>query len=107
MPGDAAVRGHLELLLLAALAKGDAHGYVLIERLREQSEGSLVLAEGSVYPLLHQLEDRGSVTSSWEYRDGRKRRVYSLTRPGRTRLAEKRRDWTEFVQTIDFVLGPA
>ena len=71
MEGDA-LRGHLELLLLAALARTDQHGYALIEWLRTQSAGALDLGEGSVYPALRRLEAAGCVTSSWRTDDGRR-----------------------------------
>ncbi len=62
MEGDA-LRGHLELLLLAALARREQHGYALIEWLRAQSAGALDLGEGSVYPALRRLEAAGCATS--------------------------------------------
>ncbi len=104
MNGDA-LRGHLELLLLAALAGGASHGYALIEWLRERSEGALDLGEGSVYPALHRLERAGLVHSSWQRTVGRRRRVYELTKLGRERLSEERKDWTALVKTVDLVLA--
>jgi PadR family transcriptional regulator PadR len=104
MNGDA-LRGHLELLLLAALASGECHGYALIEWLRLQSEGALELGEGSVYPALHRLEAAGMVASAWEKTAGRRRRVYRLTTLGRERLGEERRGWMTLVKTVDLVLG--
>ena len=104
MNGDA-LRGHLELLLLAALARGEQHGYALIEWLRSQSEGTLELGEGSVYPALHRLEAAGVVASAWQRTAGRRRRVYRLTKLGRERLGEERRSWASLVRTVDLVLG--
>lgn len=60
-----AVHGHLDGLVLAALASGPAHGYALIELLRERSGGFFELPEGSVYPALHRLERAGMVESAW------------------------------------------
>jgi transcriptional regulator len=104
MNGDA-LRGHLELLLLAALARGESHGYALIEWLRDRSDGALDLGEGSVYPALHRLERAGLVAGSWQRADGRRRRVYRLTKPGRARLGEERKGWAELVATVDQVLA--
>jgi transcriptional regulator len=104
MNGDA-LRGHLELLLLAALARGESHGYALIEWLRDRSEGALDLGEGSVYPALHRLERAGLVDSSWQRSDGRRRRIYRLTKLGRARLGEQRVDWQTLVRTVDLVLA--
>jgi PadR family transcriptional regulator PadR len=104
MNGDA-LRGHLELLLLAALSRGERHGYALIEWLRTQSDGALELGEGSVYPALHRLEAAGFVASSWQRSAGRRKRVYQLTDLGRERLGDERRGWNTLVETVDLVLG--
>ena len=63
------LKGHLDLLLLAVLAGGRAHGYTVISALRQRSEGTFDLPEGTVYPALHRLEDAGLLSSSWA--DGR------------------------------------
>lgn len=103
MEGDA-LRGHLELLLLAALARREQHGYALIEWLRTQSAGALDLGEGSVYPALRRLEAAGCVSSSWRTDGGRRRRVYRLTKRGKTRLRSERQGWDDLVRTVDLVL---
>jgi len=104
MNGDA-LRGHLELLLLAALERGESHGYALIEWLRDRSDGALDLGEGSVYPALHRLERAKLVSGSWQRTAGRRRRVYRLTKSGRARLAEERSGWVTLVKTVDRVLA--
>jgi DNA-binding PadR family transcriptional regulator len=103
MEGDA-LRGHLELLLLAALARSEQHGYALIEWLRTQSGGALDLGEGSVYPALRRLEAAGSVKSSWRSDGGRRKRVYWLTKRGEARLRSERDGWHELVRTVGLVL---
>ena len=60
-----AVRGHLDLLLLSELARGPGHGYALIERIRDRSEGAFEFPEGSIYPALHRLERGGLLKSAW------------------------------------------
>ena len=104
MEGDA-LRGHLELLLLAALTRSEQHGYALIEWLRAQSEGALDLGEGSVYPALRRLEASGCVTSSWRTDGGRRKRVYRLTKRGEERLHSERQSWNDLVHTVELVLG--
>jgi PadR family transcriptional regulator, regulatory protein PadR len=101
--GDA-LRGHLELLLLAALARAEQHGYALIEWLRNQSAGALDLGEGSVYPALRRLEAAGFVTSSWRTDGGRRKRVYRLTKRGEARLRSEREGWNDLVRTVGLVL---
>lgn len=103
MEGDA-LRGHLEFLLLVALAHTDQHGYALIEWLRERSAGALDLGEGSVYPALRRLEATGSVASSWRNDGGRRKRVYRLTKRGQQRLSSEREDWNTLVRTVGLVL---
>jgi len=103
MEGDA-LRGHLELLLLAALAQEDRHGYALIEWLRARSDGALDLGEGSVYPALRRLEAAGCVSSSWRADGGRRKRVYRLTKLGEKRLRAERDGWHDLVRTVGLVL---
>jgi PadR family transcriptional regulator PadR len=101
------VKGHLELLLLSALEAGPAHGYALIERLREQSEGKLDFPEGTIYPALHRLERSGGVRSDWDQSAPRKRRVYTLTSQGRTELLRQREAWREFARAVELVVRGA
>jgi len=103
MEGDA-LRGHLELLLLAALARAEQHGYALIEWLRAQSDGALDLGEGSVYPALRRLEAAGFVTSAWRADGRRRKRVYRLTKRGERRLSSERDGWHDLVRTVGLVL---
>jgi DNA-binding PadR family transcriptional regulator len=103
MEGDA-LRGHLELLLLAALARAEQHGYALIEWLRTQSDGALDLGEGSVYPALRRLEAAGFATSAWRTDGGRRKRVYRLTKRGEARLQSERQGWNDLVHTVGLVL---
>ncbi len=99
------LKGHLDLLLLATVADEPAHGYLVVERLKERSGGALDLAEGTVYPALYRLERSGLLASDWDAASGRRRRVYRLTRRGRGALAEKRGEWREFSQVVRAVLA--
>lgn len=98
-------KGHVDLLLLAVLEDGAAHGYGLVEALRERSRGTFELPEGTIYPALYRLERRGLVASSWKTVAGRRRRVYRLTRSGRAELERQRSDWREFAQAMEEVLA--
>jgi PadR family transcriptional regulator, regulatory protein PadR len=97
------LRGHLELLLLATIAAEPAHGYRVLEALRERSEGAFELAEGTLYPALYRLERAGLLASSWSTVEGRRRRTYRLTRRGRSALATERRDWELFARAVRLV----
>ena len=90
------LKGHLDLLLLAVVSSGAAHGYLLIRRLAEASDGALELPEGTLYPALHRLESKELLESSWTSVGGRRRRIYSLTRAGEQALARERLAWGHF-----------
>jgi PadR family transcriptional regulator PadR len=106
MRGEA-LKGHLDLLLLAVLDRGAAHGYAVVERLREQSGGAFDLPEGTIYPALHRLEADGLLASRWSEHDGRRRRTYHLTARGRTAFARRREDWRHFIRSVALVVEPA
>jgi PadR family transcriptional regulator, regulatory protein PadR len=101
------LKGHLDLLLLAALRGQRLHGYALIEALRAQSGGTFELPEGTVYPALHRLERAGLLSSRWSTESGRRRRVYQLTRKGEEALDDRRRAWHEFSTGVDLVVDEA
>jgi DNA-binding PadR family transcriptional regulator len=99
------LRGHLDGLLLACLQTGAAHGYELIQRLHQRSDGTFDLPEGTIYPVLRRLEGDGHVSSRWEDAQGRRRRVYTLTAKGRRHLNAQRAEWDGFVIAIEGVFG--
>jgi len=98
------LKGNVDLLLLSVLEDGPAHGYGLVEAIKERSEGAFELAEGTVYPSLYRLEGRRLVASTWETVGGRRRRVYRLTRPGRAALVRQREEWRTFADAMTAVL---
>ena len=101
------LKGHLDLLVLAVLAVGPAHGYAVIERLRNRSGEVFDLPEGTVYPVLHRLEKSGLLISEWSTASGRRRRTYSLTKSGRASLQDEHRQWEQFSTAVGSVLGGA
>ena len=98
------VKGSLDLLLMGVLRRGPAHGYAIIAALRERTSGEFELAEGTIYPALHRLENAGLVSSSVDLAQGRRRRTYALTPRGREQFAAQRRDWQGFVANMQAVL---
>jgi PadR family transcriptional regulator, regulatory protein PadR len=101
------VKGHLDLLLLSALEPSPAHGYLLIERLREQSEGAFSFPEGTIYPALHRLEEGALLSSRWADDSPRRRRVYELTPRGREELRRRVADWDRFASAVSLVVAGA
>ena len=99
------LKGHLDLLLLHVLNNEPAHGYQVVCRLRDQSDGAFALAEGTVYPALHRLERQGLLASDWDDEGPRRRRVYRLTPLGRGSLQARRAEWTQFAVGVSAVLG--
>ena len=80
--------------MLAILAEGDSYGYAIIKRVGELSGGQLRWTDGMLYPVLHRLERLGYVEARWATAEnGRRRRYYRLTGPGRAHLATERRHW--------------
>jgi PadR family transcriptional regulator, regulatory protein PadR len=99
------LKGHLDLLLLSVLSRGPGHGYEVITRLRDRSDGAFELPEGTVYPALHRLEEAGLLASTWDVVSGRRRRIYQLTLAGAAALAAESRQWREFSGSMTRVLG--
>jgi DNA-binding PadR family transcriptional regulator len=105
--GDA-LRGQLEGMVLAALARGEAHGFEVLRRLEELGCGALSLKEGTLYPVLYRLEGAGQLRAEWEANSGRRgprRRIYRLTAKGRRDLARHREAWAQFVTIVGAILG--
>jgi DNA-binding PadR family transcriptional regulator len=100
------LKGHLDAIVLAALEAGPAHGYAIIETIKNRSTNTFDLPEGTVYPALHRLEQAGLLSSAWTTPPGgRRRRVYSLTKTGSAALAERRKVWGRFSRAVDTLLG--
>lgn len=100
------LKGHLDLIVLAALSVGPAHGYAIIAEIRRRSGEAFDLPEGTIYPVLHRLEQTGLLVSHWvNAESGRRRRVYQLTPRGKGALAERRAVWQQFSDAIANLLG--
>jgi PadR family transcriptional regulator PadR len=102
------LKGNLDLLLLSVLARGPAHGYAVIAALRDRSEGTFDLPEGTVYPALHRLERARLLSARWQRGEdaagGRRRKVYVLTTAGEAALAAERSRWQRFTSGMGTVL---
>src|SRR5712691_921995 len=98
------LKGHLDLLLLAAVQARPMHGYGIAETLRARSRGAFDLPEGTLYPALHRLERAGLLASHWSEVNGRRRRVYQVTRKGHRALAKRHDEWRDFARAIHAVI---
>lgn len=101
-------QGTLDLLILQALAHGPMHGFGIGQRLRQLAEEALQIEEGSLYPALYRIENRGWIRSQWRETENRRRaRYYQLTASGRRQLTRERAAWRELTQAIGKVLEAA
>ncbi|MGE5176709.1 MAG: PadR family transcriptional regulator [Hyphomicrobiales bacterium] len=99
------LKGNLDLLLLATVGAGAAHGYAIAESLRQRSDGVFDLPEGTIYPALHRLERAGWLRSAWREQEGRRRRVYEITGKGRRELDRQREAWGAFARAVRAIAG--
>ncbi|MGH2807915.1 MAG: PadR family transcriptional regulator [Actinomycetota bacterium] len=98
-------RGTMELAVLALIETRQRYGYDLLSSLASASEGSLAIKEGTLYPVLHRLEDGGFISASWEAQ-GRSapRKYYRITKTGKTRLDMLRTEWQRLVTGMERLL---
>lgn len=94
------LRGSLDLMVLSVLAGGKKYGYLIQKEVREASRSRVDLPAGTLYPLLHRLEDEGLVRSTWDETTGRQRKWYDLTAAGRKRLTVQAQEWTDYAACI-------
>ncbi len=88
------LQGTLDMLILKALSLGPLHGYGIIQRIRQMSGEMLTVEQGSLYPALYRIEQRGWVSSKWGTNEtGRKAKFYRLTKMGRKQLAVEEESW--------------
>jgi PadR family transcriptional regulator PadR len=100
------LQGTLDLLILKALVLGSLHGWGISKRLRQISGDVLEVGQGSLYPALYRLEDKGWVTTKWGTSDeGRRAKFYTLTADGRRQLAVERSQWRRVSAAVDEVLS--
>ena len=102
------VQGTLDMLILRTLVMGAAHGHTIAHAIERTSEEVLQVEQGSLYPALHRLEDRGWVASYWgTSENNRKAKFYKLTTAGRKRLRTETSRWRQMVQAIGRVMREA
>jgi len=102
------LQGTLDLLILQIAALGPVHGYAVAQRLQQISRDVLQVQQGSLYPALHRLEERGWLKADWrDTETGREAKFYALTRAGQKQLERERSDWERLAKAIALVLKTA
>ncbi len=99
------LQGTLDLLILKTLALGPQHGFGVSQRIQQVSKEVFQINQGSLYPALHRLEQRGWIASEWGESDNNRRaKFYSLTRTGRKQLEEEQKSWAKITAAVDRIL---
>lgn len=102
------MQGTLELLILKTLSRESMHGYGIVQRIHESAEDLLKVEDGSLYPALYRMEERGWVTSEWGLSENNRRaKFYKLTSAGRKQLEAERANWERISQAITRILQTA
>lgn len=94
--------GNVETMLLALLSEGPSYGYAIVKSLNDRADGLLEFGEGTIYPILHRLEEKELISAQWEKMSdsGRKRKYYHLTSKGHKALSENREYWLLLVDAM-------
>src|SRR5689334_25427718 len=101
-------QGTLDLLVLKVVALGPVHGYAIAQRLQQVSRDVVQVPQGSLYPALHRLENRGLLAADWKDTEtGRQAKFYKLTRKGRAQLETEAQSWNRLAEAVGLILKMA
>jgi PadR family transcriptional regulator, regulatory protein PadR len=99
-------QGTIDLLVLKAVSLGPLHGYGIAQRLQQLSRDVIQVQQGTLYPALHRLENRGWLSAEWKESDtGREAKFYKLTRKGRTQLSAEQASWERLSDAVGLILA--
>ena len=102
------MQGTLELLILKTLSRDSMHGYGIAQRIHEAADDLLKIEDGSLYPALYRMEERGWITSEWDVSENNRRaKFYKLTKAGRKQLEAETANWDRVSQAITRILQTA
>jgi PadR family transcriptional regulator PadR len=105
-PDAEMLKGTLDMMVLRTLVTGDAHGHTIAKIIERTSDDVLEVEQGSLYPALHRLEDRGWVSSYWgASENNRKAKFYKLSAAGRKQLVRETNRWRQMTRAIGLVMG--
>jgi PadR family transcriptional regulator, regulatory protein PadR len=101
-------QGTLDLLILTVVASGPQHGYAIAQRLQQISRDVIQVGQGSLYPALHRLDNRGLLATEWRLSEtGREAKYYTLTSKGRSALEHERASWRRLTKAVSVILRTA
>ncbi len=105
-PSSDVLRGTLDLMILKTLALQRMHGWGISQRIQELSREALQVGQGSLYPALQRLEEKGWVESEWDTTEqNRRAKYYRLTTAGQRALGEETESWRRYVRAVELILG--
>jgi transcriptional regulator len=100
------LQGTLDMLVLRVLERGDLHGWGITQKLEQLSQKALQVDEGSLYPALYRMEEKGWIEAEWRMTEkGRRAKFYALTRTGRKQLETEKESWDRMSAIIAQVMG--
>lgn len=99
------LKGSTTLLVLSLLENENMYGYQMIKEMQERSDYLFELKEGTLYPILHSLEQKDLISSYWDETTAKKRKYYSITSKGKKQLKEKKEEWNCFHKGVNKVIG--
>jgi transcriptional regulator len=107
-PQSDVLRGTLDLLILRTLSLEPMHGWGISQRIQQRSLGMFDVNQGSLYPALQRLEQKGWIESEWRTTENnRSAKYYTLTARGRRAVGAETTSWRRYVEAVDLILGPA
>lgn len=102
------LKGTLDMLILKVVASGAIHGYAISQRIQQTSNDLFQVPQGSLYPALHRLEERGWLEAEWkDTSTGREAKFYRLTRKGRKQLETEMSNWAQLSEAVSLILRTA
>ena len=102
------MKGSTSILILSLLENEDMYGYQIAQALKKKSEDVFDLKEGTLYPMLHGLENEKAIESYWcDAENGKRRKYYKITKEGKNLLKNKKAEWETYAKAVDSVIGGA
>lgn len=99
------LKGSTNMLVLSLLEDENMYGYQMIKRLSERSKNVFEFKEGTLYPILHNLESKGLISSYWDMTGAKKRKYYTITKEGRKHLKDMKKEWSIFTTGVNQIVG--